>query len=222
MHLASPLLNANLFVQIGPIGLSLNVQTISAITRDGQIVIRPFFRGASCCSHAVDHVRPYSSRSHQSHIKSLKRTGGHETSNHCLVHVLGSCHKVSKHISRQSWYLFWVAIVALGTHNDGALSLIQVSSWTAAAMSASASFTSVVMSPVVSKFPDGVRARAKCPDGSTVTGIRHAVPEQGPSVLTGAQSLEYDTPTSCCSRTQFPHLSPSQILEACPDQAKWE
>ena len=47
------------------------------------------------------------------------------------------------------------------------------SSWTAAVMSASISFTSVVVSPVVSKFPDGVRARAKCPDGSTVTGIRH-------------------------------------------------
>ena len=47
------------------------------------------------------------------------------------------------------------------------------SSWTAAVMSAAVSSTSVFVSPVVSKLPDGVKARAKCPDGSTVTGIRH-------------------------------------------------
>ena len=47
------------------------------------------------------------------------------------------------------------------------------SSWTAAVTPAAVSSTIVVVSPVVSKLPDGVKARAKCPDGSTVTGIRH-------------------------------------------------
>ena len=47
------------------------------------------------------------------------------------------------------------------------------SSWTAAVISAAVSFTSVFVSTVVSRLPDGVKARAKCPDGSTVTRIRH-------------------------------------------------
>ena len=77
------------------------------------------------------------------------------------------------------------------------------SSWTAAVISAAVSFTSVSVSVVVSKLPDGVKARAKCPDGS--------LPSQ-----------ESDTATSYCSSVLNPHLSPGQILEAYPDPAKWE
>ena len=49
----------------------------------------------------------------------------------------------------------------------------RISSWTAAVISAAVSCISVFVSSVVSKLPGGVKARAKCPDGSTVTGIRH-------------------------------------------------
>ena len=63
---------------------------------------------------------------------------------------------------------------SLGTSaTTGRCPYFRRSSWTAAAMSASVFSASVVVSPVVSRFPDGVRARAKCPDGRTVTGIRH-------------------------------------------------
>ena len=70
------------------------------------------------------------------------------------------------------------------------------SSWKAAVIFAAVSSTSVVVSLVVSKLPDGVKARAKCP--------------------------ESDTATSCCSSALNPYLSPGQILEACPDPTKWE
>ena len=93
---------------------------------------------------------------------------------HCLIHLPGTRYQVSNHTSRQSWHLFCVPIVAFNTRNDGALSLFQETFLDSSSHVCSSLLPSVLSSlPVVSKFPDGVRARAKFPDGSTVTGIRH-------------------------------------------------
>ena len=91
---------------------------------------------------------------------------------HRLIHLSSSCQKVTNHTSRHSWYLFCVPIVALITCNDGVLSLFQEIFLGQQQSYLQQSLSPAFSSPtVVSKLPDGVKARAKCPDGSTVTGI---------------------------------------------------
>ena len=144
-------------------------------SHSGQIAIRPFFRCTSCRSHIVDHDRLFRPRSHQSQVKSLKRTGSRESRRHCLVQRLGSCYKgLESHLQT-------VLVPVMGPHrcsrytcNDGALSLFQ-----GGLLGQQRPCLHQPHPPSSSSRPLSQSFRAvseqgpSCPDGSTVTGIRH-------------------------------------------------